>query len=124
MMKKQQTFPPIYRGDLVIVKFEDGQGKRTHQGGNRPAVVVSNNSGNRHSEIVTLCLLSSQIHKKHYPVHLLLEPNETNRLKESSIIMTEQIRTVGKECIRFKIGKLTENETHSLNQVLKISLGL
>ena len=113
----------VFRGELYMVDFGEGEGMNVHQG-RRPVVVISNDVGNRYSNIVNVCLLTTKEMKKQYPNHLKLTPNALNKLKQPSTVMTEQIRTIGKERLWFKIGKLTDEEIHQLNQTIHLTLGL
>lgn len=115
----------LFRGEIWNVDFGDEtkEGQNVYYG-RRPAVIISNNVGNRYSNVVTVCLLSSKQMKREYPTHLKLEPNEMNKLRVPSTIMAEQVRTIGKERLQFKVGKLTVKEEQQLNEVLKISFHL
>lgn len=114
----------VFRGEIYMVDFGDlGEGRSVHQG-SRPAVIISNDVANRYSSIVNCCLLTSKVMKKDYPTHLKLTPNPMNKLKMDSVVMTEQLRTVGREMLRFKIGKLTDEEIRALDDVVRVALGL
>ena len=123
--QEKQTDAPkyVFRGEIYMVDFKEGEGGSVHQG-SRPAVIISNDVGNRYSSIVNCCLLTSKVMKKNYPTHLKLTPNPMNKLKIDSVVMGEQIRTVGRETLKFKIGKLTDKEIQQLDEIVRITLGL
>lgn len=112
----------IFRGQLYMVDLGEGEGMSV-QRGRRPCVVVSNNIGNRFSSIINVCVLTTS-NRKDYPMHVKLTPNEMNKLKESSTIMAEQIRTVPKERLMFKIGALTPKELDQLDRAMRLNYGL
>ena len=113
----------VFRGEIYMVDFSDGEGRSVHQG-SRPAVIISNDVANRYSAIVNCCLLTSKTMKKDYPTHLKLTPNAMNKLRMDSVIMAEQVRTIGRETLKFKIGKLTDEEIQALDDVIRVALGL
>lgn len=128
MKQESIASPPkfVFRGEIYLVDFSENGSEygESVQCGKRPCVILSNDVGNRYSRVVNCCVLSTKQMKKDYPTHLRLEPNEMNKLKQTSIAMVEQLRTVGKEKLKFKIGKLTEEEIHKLNEVIAVTLGL
>lgn len=113
----------IFRGNIFMVDFGKGEGQSVCKG-LHPCVVVSNNTGNHYSSVVSVCLISTTRKRKKYPVHIDLLPNTLNKLKNPSTVMTEQIRTVGKDALLFKTGHLTDEEIHKVDQALRISLNL
>lgn len=121
--KVDQTIGEIYRGDLFMVEFQEAEGASVHYG-KRPCIVISNNVGNKYSSVVNVVMLTTNQKRKQLPTHLKLTPNSRNRLKQESVVMCEQIRTVGKECLRFKIGTLAREEIHTLDYVLAKTIGL
>ena len=122
--KKTEAPKYIFRGEIYMVDFGDlGEGRSVHQG-SRPAVIISNDVANRYSPILNCCLLTSKIMKKDYPTHLKLTPNPMNKLKMDSVVMAEQVRTIGRETLKFKIGKLTDEEIRALDDVVRVALGL
>ena len=123
--KKETPTKYIFRGEIYMVDLTDQNidGKSVHCG-RRPCIIISNDVGNRYSSCVNVCLLTTKKMEKKYPTHLVLEPNELNKSKLTSVAMTEQIRTLGKEKLMFKIGKLTDEEIHKLNETIMFSLDL
>lgn len=87
-------------------------------GGNRPAIIVSNNTGNVHSSVVEVVYLTTKP-KKPLPTHVQIFSS-----KVPSTALCEQIVTVSKDRIKDRMGALTEKEMQSLDAALIISLGL
>lgn len=113
----------VFRGEIYMVDFNEGEGSSVHYG-KRPCLVLSNDVGNRYSSIINVCLLTTKNMKRKYPTHVLLTPNEMNKLRQASTVMCEQLRTVGKEKLQFKIGMLTQDEIHSVDEAIQVTLGL
>ncbi len=90
--------------------------KESEQAERRPAVIISGNVLNQYLPIVIVCPLTTNI--KNYKGNLILDPNERNRLKAQSEVLTFHIRSVSKSRLKKKIGSI---EPHEL-QVIKSGL--
>ena len=113
----------IYRGDIFMVDFKEGEGASVHMG-KRPCIVVSNNVGNKYSPIINVVMLTTKQRSKSLATHVLIQPDVRNQLKQPSIAMCEQIRTVGKDVLRFKVGTLSRDDQGRLDYTLGKTLGL
>ena len=122
-LEKEIKVEEIYRGDIYMVDFQEGEGASSHRG-KRPCIIVSNNVGNKYSSVVNVVLLTTNLKKKQLPTHLRLVPDHRNKLRQESTVMCEQMRTIGKECLKFKIGTLSREDTYRLDYVLGKTLGL
>ena len=73
-------------------------------------------------DLVQLLLfpLTSSKRKIFLPIHLL---NQEMILKENSIALLEQMRTIDKSRLIRKIGELTPLEMERINKCIRISLG-
>jgi len=102
------TEPPR-RWDLVRVDLEPREG--SEQGGERPALVVSNDGFNRHFPLVTVLPLTRLAGKRRrvYPFEVLLPAGAAGN-PEQSIVMPQQIRTVARSRITERAGNLGSPE--------------
>jgi mRNA interferase MazF len=93
----------------VRVDLEPGEG--SGQGGERPALVVSNDGFNRHFSLVTLIPLTRLAGKRRrtYPFEVLLPAGAAGN-PEESIVMPQQIRTVASSRITDRAGNLGSPE--------------
>jgi len=82
--------------------------KGSEQSGTRPVVIVSGNLANTYLKTVICCPLTTKI--KGYKGNVLLKPNTSNKLRENSEILTFHIRSVSKERLVRKIGKISVDE--------------
>lgn len=112
----------ITRGTIVMVDLPLGNG--SVQGGTRPAVVISNNRGNKFSPVLIVVPLTSRMDKKFMPTHHTIEPSMINGLSKTSIALAEQIITVGKDMVRNVIGSLEEMDVNFINRKVMTSLAL
>lgn len=104
-----------FRGDIVFVEKSKYIGEEC--GGGRPAVIVSNNTGNHFSNCVEIVYLSSSA-KKEMPTHVKVV------CRCLSTALCEQIYTVSKERITQYVRSCTDEEMQKIDEALMISLGL
>lgn len=75
------------RGDIYIARLDkDAEGSL--QSGNRPVLVVSNDMANKHSPVITVVPITSQMGKRKLPTHVRIEDCG---LPKPSIVLGEQI---------------------------------
>ena len=111
----------IKRGSIIMVDLPLGNG--SVQGGTRPAVVISNDKGNKFSPVLIVVPLTSRV-KKFMPTHHTIEPSMINGLTKTSIVLAEQIITVGKDMVRNIVGTLEEIDINFINRKVMTSLAL
>lgn len=90
--------------------------KGSEQRGLRPVVIVSGNVLNDYMKIVITCPLTTKI--KGYKGNLVLEPDNTNKLLAKSEVLTFHIRSISKERLVKKIGRITDKQLAELKQYL------
>ena len=90
--------------------------KGSEQAGMRPVVILSGNLMNTYLNVVICCPLTSKI--KNYKGNVILQPNETNKLTETSEIMVFHIRSLSKDRLIRKIGTISSSEYKILKQGL------
>lgn len=105
------------RGEIYFIKSNHRE-EGSEQRGDRPAVIVSNDVGNEHSDIVEIVYLTTRP-KADLPTHVI-----TRSATSPSTILCEQISTVSKQRIGEKLGVITEAEREAMDRALAISLGL
>lgn len=105
----------VYRGDIYYVKKHGATGSEHDSG--RPAVIVSNDTGNKHSTVVEVVYLTTQ-EKKPLPTHC------TINARVPSTALCEQISNVSKERLVEFVRTCTDEEMARIDECLMISLGL
>ena len=109
------------RGDIYYANMEPHVG--SEQGGERPVVVLQNDTGNKHSSTLIIATLTSKVDKKlNLPTHVLLDQNPG--LKVPSIVQLEQIFTIDKRRVQRFAGQTSSEEMDRIEAALKISLGM
>lgn len=91
-------------------------GKGSEQQGVRPVVIISGNLMNQYLQLIIACPLTTKI--KNYKGNIVLEPNETNGLSVKSEIMIFHVRSISKDRLEKKIGRITEDQLGELKQGL------
>ena len=84
----------------------------------RPAVIVSNNIGNEHSDILEVVFFTSQL-KIELPTHVTI----TSTPKESTALC-EQVTTVSADRVGKFITRLSEAEMRKVDAALRVSLDI
>lgn len=95
----------------------------SEQGGFRPVLIIQNNVGNKYSPTVIVAAITSQIQKAKLPTHVELSAR-MHGLEKDSVVLLEQIRTIDKQRLQQKITELDDMVMTSVDDALKISLGL
>lgn len=90
--------------------------KGSEQAGVRPIVILSGNLLNEYLNVVICCPLTTQI--KNYKGNLVLTPDSENKLKKKSEILTFHIRSVSKERLIKKTGKISDKEIEQIKKYL------
>ena len=111
----------IRRGDMFYADLSFGVG--SEQSGNRPILIIQNDTGNKHSNTVIAAIISGRTaNKAKMPTHCLIKAQQG--LGRDSIVLLEQIRTVDKERLKEYIGTLNSGAMSKIDKALAISVGL
>ena len=112
----------IRRGDIVIVALDPTEG--SEQRGTRPCLVVQNDVGNEHAPTTIIVPFSTSSGEELYPFEVLV-PAEECALREDSVAICSQIRTVSIEHrIVENIGAISAERMAEVDTALEYSLGL
>lgn len=109
----------IIRGEVYLIDF--GKGYGSEQGGTRPAVIVQNNKGNKHSPTTIVVPITSRQTKARIPTHVKVKGA---CLSKKSFALTEQVVTIDKRRIIKKMGNVKLKSLLKVEIALSISLGL
>lgn len=106
----------VYRGDIFLVKnFVRVSG--SEQTANRPAVVVSNNIGNYHSDMCQVVYLTTK-EKKPLPTHVKV------MCQVPSTALCEQVHSVSQDRLTEYVRTCTDEEMKEIGRALMVSFGL
>ena len=117
----QSDQQPVRRGDIYYADLSPVVG--SEQGGVRPVLIVQNNVGNKHSPTVIAAAITSQIGKARLPTHIELSAR-TYGLSRDSVVLLEQVRTIDKQRLKERMGRLDEPLMQQVDSALAVSFGL
>jgi len=112
----------IKRGDIYFADLGEAN-VGSEQAGFRPVIIIQNDIGNRFSPTVIVACVTSKTFKNSIPTHVLID-GASYGLEEDSLILCEQVKTLDKTRIRFKVASLNEYDIGRLNRALRLSLNL
>jgi len=102
-----------------MVNFSPGRG--SEQRGNRPALIIQNDVGNRYAATTIVAAITSTI--RIYPVTVHLKKGEGG-LRDSSMVNLAQILTVNKSRLDRRLGTLSPARLGMVNAAIGVSLGV
>lgn len=110
------------RGNILLVDFYE----RVHKGlisGRRPAVVISNDIGNKYGDTLRVVPLTTTTRK--LPVHVLLEAkNYGMQLIRDSVALCEQSQVIHSNQVVLYKGNVTQIDMQKINEAILIEDGL
>lgn len=111
----------ISRGDIFHADLNPVVG--SEQGGVRPVLIIQNNTGNYYSPTVIVAAMSGKTESKSdLPTHFKV--GAYAGLKEESLVLLEQIRTIDKRRLSDYIGRLEQQDMEQVDRCLAVSLSL
>ena len=114
------TYPQ--RGEVWLVDFDPARGHEIRK--TRPAVIIQNNIGNRHSRLTIVAANTSKVSATPYPVDVAVVSRKGTGLTKPSVINLSQIRSVDRERLLRRLGALDAATMRKVDGALRISLGL
>ena len=109
------------RGEVYTTRFDPAEGSGMQK--TRPAVVLQNDTANRHSPVTIVAAISSHFEEPLYPTEVLIRERE-GRLRRDGVVLLNQIRSVDKRRLVKRLGRLEAETMVRVAQALRISLGL
>jgi len=112
----------VRRGDVVIVELDPTEG--SEQRGTRPCLVVQNDVGNENAPTTIVVPFTTSRGEGQYPFEVLV-PTSESPLREDSVALCSQIRTVSIEHrINDNLGSVPDARLDEVDVALEYSLGL
>lgn len=111
----------IRRGDIYYADLSPVVG--SEQGGIRPVLIVQNDVGNKYSPTVIAAAITSQRDKTKLPTHIRVDAGQSGLAKDS-IVLLEQIRTIDKQRLKERMGRLDNGSMNMVDHALSVSFGL
>ena len=108
------------RGDIYYADLSPVIG--SEQGGQRPVLILQNDTGNKFSPTVIVAAITSQTDKVRLPTHIKIEAKD-NGLMRKSVVLLEQVRTIDKSRLEQYIGSLPKDVMEQVDDALQVSFG-
>jgi len=110
----------VRRGEIWWADFGNPRG--SEQGGQRPALIIQNDTGNTSSTTTIIAAITSKS-KASYPFHVEVSAQESG-LPQDSTILLEQILTISKNRLIRRAGVLSLTIMRDVDKALQFSLSL
>jgi mRNA interferase MazF len=104
------------RGEVWLVSLDPAIGHEMKKA--RPAVIIQNDLGNKHSPTTIVAPITSQHLAEVYPFEVPFE------LDKPSKVLLNHIRTVDKQRLLKKVGVVDASTMRLVDAAIKVSLGL
>lgn len=111
----------VKRYEIWMAEMRDGIG--SEQVGTRPVVILQNDKGNKYAPTVICAPVTSSMAKTRIPTHVMVKARKGGLDKDSTILL-EQIITLDKTRLKYKICDLNDDEKNNFDVALMISVGL
>lgn len=118
-----------YRGEVWFADLGIHPGTSVQEG-RRPVLIVSNDKGNHHATTIVVLPMTSHMKKSNLPSHVELRQGDLklvdpSRPLDESMILAEQITTIGKNALLNCIGKIEDADKLSeIGNAVKAQLAI
>lgn len=109
------------RGEVYLVSFDPTLGAEIKK--TRPALVLQNDIANRYSPITIVAAITSQVEEPLYPTEVLVRAPKGG-LKSDSVVLLNHIRSIDKQRLRRRMGRLKPETMEKVERALLLSFGL
>jgi mRNA interferase MazF len=109
-----------HRGEVWLVSFDPTFGAEIQK--TRPALIIQNDIGNRVSPITIVAAITSTI-KRAYPFQVHLPAGEAG-LDVDSVVTLNHIRSIDRQRLIHRMGKVSEKTMKAVDQAILVSLGV
>jgi len=120
-MAEKRKVTPLRRGEVYLVSFDPTLGAEIRK--TRPALILQNDVANRFSPITIVAAITSQVEPDLYPTEVLLKAAEGG-LKVDSVALLNQIRSIDRQRLIRRLGRLSRETMLKVDRALVLSLGL
>src|SRR5260370_42216620 len=109
------------RGDIYLVEFDPARGDEIQK--TRPALIIQNDIGNQYSPITIVATLTSKFDTRPRPTDVIVDREQSGLLQRSAVVLN-QIRSVDRQRLIRRLGRLDVVTMRRVDHALMISLGL
>lgn len=109
------------RGEVYFADLNPVRGRE--QGGRRPVLIIQNDIGNQFSPVTIVAAITSSVTEKAYPTEVRV-PASSGGLPRDSAVLLNQIKTIDKDRLETRLGKLDASTMRKVDEAIKVSLGI
>ena len=120
-MATRPTVAGPRRGEVYLVSFDPTLGAEIRK--TRPALIVQNDVANRSSPITMVAAISSIFEAPLYPTEVAVRAPEGG-LTADSVVLLNQIRSIDRQRLVRRLGRLAPETMRRVDRALLVSLGL
>ena len=120
-MERRPRITSPRRGEVYLVAFDPTVGSEIQR--TRPALIIQNDIGNRHSPITIVAAITSQFDESLYPTEVRITPPEGG-LTTPSVVLLNQIRSIDRRRLVRRLGSVRTETMERVNRAIQLSLGL
>ena len=113
----------IKRGEIYFANITKYDSKGSEQSGRRPVLILQNDIGNKFSPTTINAIITTKS-KRNLPTHVEIHRDNINNLRRDSVVALEQITTIDKDRLEFKIGELSMEDNKKVMEAIKVSLAM
>lgn len=113
----------IKRGEIYFANITKYDSKGSEQSGRRPVLILQNDIGNKFSPTTIIAIITTKS-KRNLPTHVEIHRDNINNLRRDSVVALEQITTIDKDRLEFKIGELSMEDNKKVMEAIKVSLAM
>ena len=110
----------IKRGEIWLANLDPTIGSEINK--TRPVIIVSNDTNNRHNNVITIIPITSNIDRI-FSFEVFIPKGEANLPKDSKA-KADQIRTIDKARLAKRIGTLSDKYVQEIDIALMLHLDL
>ena len=118
MQKSLIDYPK--RGEIYIADLEPGFGREIRK--KRPVLIISNNNLNKGTPFVVVIPTSSIVPQTVNPEMVVL--GKLKGLKKKSLLLPLFVRSIDKDRLIKKVGKISKHKLLEVEEAIKLVLGL
>ena len=115
----QKAFPQ--RGEIYLTALDPALGHEIKK--TRPALVIQNDITNRYGMTTIVAAITSKVSFPPYPNEVVVHPLGTG-LEVTSTVRLDQIRTVDRQRLIRRLGRVDAEVLRKVDDAIKISLAL
>ena len=119
----------VHRMDIWFVELGKHPGTSVQEV-TRPVLVISGDSNNQYSRVVTVLPMTSKLKKEWMETHIPLSEEEMEKAEDygyfdPSMVLAEQVTTVDKRQFRSYVGRvINEGKVKELEEAAMVQLGM